>query len=334
MMLVLLALANADHAIAQTSSADAPLTLRMLLDSVRAGHPLIDAASARVRAARGARTTAGTFGNPVVGYQVDNASFPGGRPVDGVDREAMTTATFPLEPLYQRGGRVARANAEIRAAEADAIVTRQRLALDATRAYYRVALGQVTVATSRDLSAWLDTVVVYNRSRVKEGATSEADLIRSELERDRAAADASMAEAELAQSRAELAGFLGAADAFARVKMVAAAEAPIAMPRAEHGLATRGEVRAARERLAAASAGVTTERRMLIRQLGATIGTKQMAGTTSMIAGLSLPIPLFDANRGEVQRASAERDAAAFELATRNGSRRPRSLARPRRHDC
>jgi cobalt-zinc-cadmium efflux system outer membrane protein len=54
---------------------------------------------------------------------------------------------------------------------------------------------------------------------------------------------------------------------------------------------------------------------MLIRQLGATIGTKRMAGTTSMIAGLSLPIPLFDANRGEVQRASAERDAAAFELA-------------------
>jgi cobalt-zinc-cadmium efflux system outer membrane protein len=38
-------------------------------------------------------------------------------------------------------------------------------------------------------------------------------------------------------------------------------------------------------------------------------------GTTSMIAGLSLPIPLFDANRGDVQRASAERDAAAFELA-------------------
>ena len=54
---------------------------------------------------------------------------------------------------------------------------------------------------------------------------------------------------------------------------------------------------------------------MLVRQLGATIGTMQTGHTTSMIAGISLPLPLFDQNRGEVQRAGAERDAAAFELA-------------------
>jgi cobalt-zinc-cadmium efflux system outer membrane protein len=298
---------------AQTAGSQSPLTLGMLLDSVRASHPLVEAASARVRAARGARTTAGTLGNPVLNYTVDNTPFPGGRPIEGLDREAMTTATLPLEPIYQRGARVARANADVRAAEADAMATRQRLALDATRAYYRVALGQVMVATSRDLSAWLDTVVAYNRSRVKEGVTSEADLIRSGLERDRAAADATMAEAELAQSRAELSAFLGATHIGGRPEIVAVVEAPLALT--QHALATRAEVRALRERLAAATAGIATEKRMLIRQLGATIGTKRMAGTTSMIAGLSLPIPLFDANRGEVQRASAERDAAAFELA-------------------
>ena len=33
-----------------------------------------------------------------------------------------------------------------------------------------------------------------------------------------------------------------------------------------------------------------------------------------MIAGLSLAIPLFVGNRGEVQRASAERDAARFDV--------------------
>lgn len=313
--LALLALALADPARAQAPKADNPLTLGQLLDSIRASHPLVAAASARVRAARGARTTAGTLGNPMLSYQVDNTPFPGGRPIDGLDREAMTTATLPLEFLYQRGARVAHANADVRAAEADAIVTRQRLALDAIHAYYRVALGQVMVATSRDLSAWLDTVVAYDRSRVKEGVTSEADLIRSELERDRAGADATMAEAELALSRAELSGYLGAPRVGAHVEVdVVAAESPLAMP-VLPAPATRGEVRAARERLAAATASVTAEKRMLVRQLGAMIGTKQMAGETSMIAGLSLPIPLFDSNRGEVQRASAERDAATFELA-------------------
>jgi cobalt-zinc-cadmium efflux system outer membrane protein len=34
-----------------------------------------------------------------------------------------------------------------------------------------------------------------------------------------------------------------------------------------------------------------------------------------MIAGISLPLPVFDLNRGEVRRAAAERDAAQFELA-------------------
>ena len=54
---------------------------------------------------------------------------------------------------------------------------------------------------------------------------------------------------------------------------------------------------------------------MRVRQLGATIGTMQTGHMTSMIAGVSLPFPLFDQNRGEIQRANAERDAATFELA-------------------
>ncbi len=54
---------------------------------------------------------------------------------------------------------------------------------------------------------------------------------------------------------------------------------------------------------------------MIVRQLGATIGTMQTAGTTSMIAGINMPLPLFDQNRGEVQRAKAECDAATFALA-------------------
>lgn len=40
-----------------------------------------------------------------------------------------------------------------------------------------------------------------------------------------------------------------------------------------------------------------------------------MMGTNSMIAGLSLPFPLFDQNRGELGRATAERDVARFDLA-------------------
>jgi len=302
---------------AQTRATATSLTLWDLLDSVSFRHPLVEAAAARVRAARGARATAGVLGNPIVMYQVENAPLPG-RPAPPMDRETMLTATLPLEPLYQRWSRVRGGNAGIRAAEADAVGERQRIGLNATHAFYRTALAQVGLEAARDLADWLDTVVTYNQARVGEGVAAEADLIRSELERDRAAAEAAMQEADLARARADLSTFIGEQAAPSSGLVAVADDAPLALPEMLAGvqaLATRPDIRAARERLAAAGAGVVAERTGLIRQLGVTVGTKRSAGTTSLIAGVSFPFPLFDQNRGAIGRAAAERDAAAFELA-------------------
>ena len=309
-----------------------PITLRAVLDSVAARYPLVLAAQARVRAARGTRVTAGAFSNPIVSYQDDRPST-GSAAIPGVDREQTTTVTLPLEPLYQRGARVRRADAEVRAATEDAVALRRRASLDATRAFYRTALAQVGVATTRDLLVWLDTLVSYNRARAQQGVAAEADLIRSQLERDRAAADATILEAELAQSRAELSTFVGVPPATGGLFSIAVDERPLALPAEvvsspsspstlgatgrtlqSQALMGRAEVRAARERVAAASAGVSSEYSMMFRQIGATFGTKRVAGANTVIAGLSLPIPLFDPNRGEIARAAGERDAARYEL--------------------
>ncbi|HVE34120.1 MAG TPA: TolC family protein [Gemmatimonadaceae bacterium] len=300
------------------------LTLRALLDSVRSNHPAVRAADSRVRAAEGSRTTARAFGNPIIGYQVDQTPFPGGGPIPGLEREAMTTATLPLEFLYQRGPRVRRATAEVRAAEAEGNAARQRIGLDAASAYYRAGLAQIQAATTHDLVDWLDTLVAYNRSRVEEGVAAEADLIRSQLERDRVASEASMQDADLAQARAALGAYLSDSRGSAPLPTVAIDDAPLSLPASASpppsatpalSIDRRPDVRAARERLASSNAAAAGERSMIVRQLGGTIGTMQTAGTTSMIAGVSMALPLFDQNRGEVQRANAERDAAAFELA-------------------
>lgn len=304
---------------AQSTARDARVTLGAVLDSVRLRHPLSEAARARVRAARGSRTTAGSLGNPVLSYDVENAPFPGRDLVGHMARETMTTAMLPLESVIQRFPRARRADAELRAAEADANAAQQRLALDATRAYYRAALAQVGVEAARDLAAWLDSVVAYNRLRVEEGVAAEADLIRTELERDRALADATMQEADLARARAELSTFLGV-PAVPTIKMAVAIdstplELALTAMDASNVLSLRPDVRAARQRMTAAGAGVATERSMIVRQLGVTFGAKRSAGTTSMLAGFSVPLPIFDPNRGEIARASAERDAVGFELA-------------------
>ena len=301
-----------------------PLTLRALLDSVRTSYPAIQATASRVRAAQGMRTTAGAFGNPVVGYQTDQTPFPGGRALVGMSRQTFLTAMVPLESFYQRKPRVARANAEIRAAEADVMAVRQQVGLDASAAYYRLAIAQIEVETTRDLVGWLDSVVAYNRPRVREGVTSEADLIRSTIERDRVSAEGAMQQAELLRAQAALRAFFPNMNGATTVVID---DLPFRHPASSSGdvmsdaalqasAQTRGEVRAATERVAASSAAISSERSMIVRQLGATFGAMLSMGQTAMIAGVSMPLPIFDRNRGELQRANAERDVAQFELAT------------------
>jgi cobalt-zinc-cadmium efflux system outer membrane protein len=212
--------------------------------------------------------------------------------------------------------------------------------LDAAHAFYGVARSQVAVATSTELVQWLDSIVVYNRMRVEEGAAAEVDLIRATLERDRAAAEMSMRAADLARDRMTLAAFLGdpvsepaaravapspalipLPDLFAgalrsNAPIAAVQEAAMVMSREEMtaALGRRPDVLAARERVAAGSAAVSVERSMILRELSATFGTKRSEGTTTLIAGVSLPVPLFGQNRGEIARASAERDALGAEL--------------------
>jgi cobalt-zinc-cadmium efflux system outer membrane protein len=234
----------------------------------------------------------------------------------------MATATIPLEFIYQRGSRVGRAKAEVRAAEAEAQTLRQALALDATRAYYEAALAQVEVSTSRDLAGWLDSLVEYNRARSREGVGAEADLIRAQLERDRAWAEVTTQEVKLVRARAELTGFLEdsvGALLPASGPAVIISDEPLPLPVSASAskalLDQRPELQAARERLAAASSGVGLAQSLLVREVGAMIGLKRSEGTSSLIAGMSLPIPVFDQNGGDVARARAERDLASAELA-------------------
>jgi cobalt-zinc-cadmium efflux system outer membrane protein len=329
-----LVFAGADILSAQTPvtpSTTGPLTLAGLLQQVSRQHPLMAAARAQIQSAEGSRRTAAVIPNPVLGYQLENGRLPGGDPVP-MDREDMFTATLPLEFIYQRGSRVEEANAKVRAAEAEARSIRQRLALDATHSYYETALAQVELFTARELAGWLDSLVDYNRTRASEGVGAEADLIRAQVERDRAWAEVTMKEVDLAHAGAKLASFIedsvGAASSPSD-QLVTIPDQPLPLPAtatssSESGANTpapsaltdrRPEVQAAQERLAAAGSGVDVARSLLVREVGAMLGLKRSQGTSSLMAGLSLPLPIFDQNGGDVARARAERDIAAAELA-------------------
>jgi cobalt-zinc-cadmium efflux system outer membrane protein len=154
---------------------------------------------------------------------------------------------------------------------------------------------------------------------VKEGVAAEGDLIRVKIERDRAAIDEAVARTEWVHAIAELRPFLWSASRPGSPPRLAidSASAIAALPAFDAILARarlqQPELLAARARAEAARAEVEVQRSLTVRQLGATFGNKRIGGQNSMIAGVSVPLPFFDRNRGEIVRAAAERVAAERE---------------------
>lgn len=307
----------------------APLALGEAIRQAISQHPLIEAARARVSAARGMRASAGALPNPVFTYSVENVAFPGRTPLNGIDRETQAFATLPLEPLFQRWARIRGSSANLSAASADLVRARQLVALDAAQAFFRVAAAQVAVDASEDVRARLADLVAFNRARVAEGVVAEADLIRTQVELDRVGTEVTLNRVELVRARAALAAYLGlgssrdgaggsAVDSLRVTADPAAVGDSALRPLAEligEARSRRPDVIAARARVAALRSDVTVQRALVVRQVGATLGSKRTAGITSMIVGISLPVPLFDQNRGEIERAEGERLAAEQELA-------------------
>lgn len=298
--------------------------LEQVITAAVSRHPLVEAAQARLDAARGERMTAGASPNPVGTVWMETAPFPGQQFGDPLNREISTYVTWPLEPFFQRSARVQRADEDIKAAQASLTLARRQVVSDAARAFYHVALAQALADEAEENKDRLDQLAAYNRARVDEGVTAEGDLLRIQVEVDRAATEVAFTDVELSRARAELvpyvreAAFDSGASPTLRVD-VPDIKAPASVPPVNAMLALarerRPELVVGRAQVMAAAAAINVERTLTIRQVGAIVGSKRVEGENSIIAGMTIAVPLFNRNRGGVARAEGERLAAQRELA-------------------
>lgn len=306
------------HGISPPQAAARVWTLDDAVAAAVAQHPMVEAARAQLTAAEGKRITAAVFPNPMATYWVENLSFSS-RTAAILDRESSLYGTLPLEPFIQRSSRIAQAESEIEIARASVTRAEQRVAADAAHAFFRVALAQAAQGAARDNVTSIDQVVEYLRNRVAQGATPEGELIRAQVERDRAATELTMADVDLIREQAGLRLFLGKAAGAGPIQVAQPewprerASVPALTEFTTYALAHRPDLLASRARIKEASAAIAVERSMVVRQLGASFGYKRMAGTNGMVGGVSMAVPLFDQNRGEIQRATGERLAADLE---------------------
>jgi outer membrane protein, heavy metal efflux system len=283
---------------------------------------LLDAAEARVRQAR-------VRPNPELGLEAENAFGTG--PFEGYgNAETTLSLSQDLELWGRRGARVEVARAEAGAAalrrDLAAVEAAGRLALvyaEAEAAERRFMLAdEALTVTIADTRAAL-TLVEEGREPLLRGIQGESEAAAA-----RAALDEAQAERDAA---------------FARLTAVAMLPAPVTSIEAsliDRQPAGAGavpgsppEVRVAEAEREAAGRRIEAERVRSRPDVRASVGVRRYEAedATAFTLGLSLPLPLFDQNRGNIDAARAEfRAADARLLGARQEAQADREAAEAR----
>lgn len=300
-----LVLSLASPAWAQTGEV---LTLPEALARAESQAPALAAAKAAVDAARGRTEQAGYMPNPEARLEVEN--FSGSGLYSGLD---LAETTLAIGQTIEMGGkretRIAAGNAEIVAAETRQTIARADLNLEVRRLFAialasreQVALAQGALDRARDLAKVAQTLVDAGREPPLRALRARAAAAEAEAEFERVSA-------EDGSARAALAALLG--DTVAPSAVVGTFEALTETPKLVDPTDTL-DVRLALAEAESARAIVSRERAAAATDITAELGVKRFEDSrdTAVVFGLSMPIPIFDRNQGNIAAASADVSAA------------------------
>ena len=283
-----------------------PLTLSRTLSLARK-HLTLRAGNLRVRAAETRVDGAGKMANPELAATVEN--FGGGLPDDV--RETTFEIGQPLELGGDRGARSALARGEHRLAISEVtLLRRDHLALAAER-FIRAWTLQARVVRLIEGERLANETVRAAAERYRAGAVLMLERTRAESRAISQAAERQRAQAELAIARRELASTWGATVAeFDSLVADSIDAAPLAsLPQAD----LQPEVERARAVEASAQARLKLAEAERVPDLTVLGGVRRLAGATGFVAGLQVPLPLWNRGGANLSALHDELDAAAAE---------------------
>ena len=282
------------------------LTLQQALEEAEARSPAIIAARTAVEAAEARVRQAGFRSNPELSLEVEN--FAGTGELSGIRRtEATVAVNQRLDLGGRRQARIGVARAELEAQRLRLSISRADLAQQvreqfarAVAARERLQLAEESEARAREL-ARLATILV------EEGRDPPLRALRARSAAAQAAAELEAARAEERASRATLASLFGVTPPIETVTGPLLDLEPSTID-PEQSL----EVRLAEaERLGAEA---TLRQEMAGRRLDPAVGLGvrhvRETGDVALVGGVSMPLPVFDRNQGNVAAARANVTAA------------------------
>ena len=303
-----------------TVSVAGPLTLSQAIDTALAENPDLNAARAEIGIAEGERQQAGLIPNPELSWESEDT------------RRATRTETITLSQTLEIGGkRAARIEtAGFGQSAADLTLLRRTDALraDVTAAWFAALRAETALALAKEAQSLASRGIEVAQGRVRAGKASPVEATRAQVQLVETNLGVRRAETERTNRYRELYRTLGLADTAAAALPGGMSPSPGQPPSRsalQAAIRRSTELQLAQAKINQADAALGLERRKRIPDVTVSLGSQYSAEERERVnvVGVSLPLPLFDRNQGNVlaasRRAGQSRDLRnAAELSLRS----------------
>jgi outer membrane protein, heavy metal efflux system len=295
------------------------LTLPQALALALTRNPELAAFSEEARAREAATLQVGLLPNPALNISAENLANSHLKGFDG------PTVTLQFSQLIELGGkrtrRVRLADLERDLASWDYEAKRLDVLTDTRKALVQVLAAQERLRLAQELLALAEQVQRSAAERVHAGKVSPLEETKAGVATATARLQLTAAQSELQAARVALAALWGtAAPRFERVEGEIETVTAIPSPEDMEGLiAQNPDVARWGTEIEQRQAALALARSHRMPDLTVSAGVREYAdtGDTALVAGIAVPLPLFDRNQGTIQgshyrlaKAEDERQAA------------------------
>jgi cobalt-zinc-cadmium efflux system outer membrane protein len=277
--------------------------------------PQLIEGEANLQAAQGLARQAAALPNPVVSYQSEN--FAGTRDFSRISPVQNTISlSQTLEVGGKRSARIAAETANAAAASAGFEQAQLDFARDLAISYAtcEVAASQVKLLEEELTRATEDERAA--RALVQAGRESDLRSIQARAALTNTQARLEQARASLSESLIRISTLAGVAEQYTDVRPLLLLRADkLALPADQAPVATAA-LRTAEADRESTARRVDVERRRPISDITVSVGSRRLPGldATALVAGVSIPIPVFDQNRGAIAAQRSQLRAAEARL--------------------
>jgi cobalt-zinc-cadmium efflux system outer membrane protein len=280
----------------------------------------VQAARLEVGVAEAERVGARLNPRPGLTISAENLRLSGETPASRLQEYGLTVAQ-PIELGNRKTLRTEVAERTIAVSEARLTEVLRRQLFDLKRTYYESVLARVILNIEQENRDNFEGLVKFNTARFEEGYIAEGELLKVRLERTKF--DFAVANAELTFRKAKirLLELIGEPDyeRAARIEVNNQLQAPKAelnlAALKESALANRPDVKVAEAELSLVESNIKLERSRAKGEVTPYVGYKRVGVDNTVLAGVTVPLPLGNRNQSGIARAEAEQKVAQTNLA-------------------